>query len=94
MLKQDTKTHSKFLKVFNRDELNDIIDNATVVTESCIIISTEDNFFELSAYLDGNLDVYCNDNKDGTSKQLTKDEFMKLYKNSPSMELEHIIIDE
>ena len=59
-----------------------------------IIISTKDNFFELSADMDDSLDIYCNDNKYNTGSQLTKEEFMKFYKNTPLMEMPHINIDE
>jgi hypothetical protein len=86
--------NQKFLEVFSEDELNDIINNATVITKNCIIISTEDHFFELSADRGDTLDIYCDSNINDTNKQLTKDEFMKLYKKSPLVEMQHINVDE
>jgi len=86
--------HQRFLDNFTIDELNDIVDNAMVVTQNCIIISTEDNFFELSADIGDTLDIYCDSNKDDTDKKLTKDEFMKLYKNTTLMKMQHINVDE
>ena len=86
--------HQRFSDVFANEELEDIIKAAMVVTEKCIIISTEDNFFELSADIGDKLDIYCDSNKNDTQVQLTKDEFIKLYKSSPLMEMQHINIDD
>lgn len=94
MSNEKIELHQRFLDTFTIDELNDIIDNATVVTQNCIVISTEDNFFELSADIGDTLDIYCDSNKNDTGRQLTKDEFMKLYKNSPLMKMQHINVDE
>jgi len=86
--------HQNFLDTFTIDELNAIVDDATVVTQNCIVISTEDNFFELSATNGNHLDIYCDNNKYDANRQLTKDEFMKLYKNSPMMKIHNININE
>lgn len=94
MSNEKPEFHQRFLDTFSIDELNDIIDNATVVTQNSIIISTEDNFFELSAGVGSGLNIYCDSNENDTNSQLTKEEFMKLYKNSPLMKMQHIIVDE
>ena len=94
MSNKNIEFHQRFLDTFTIDELKDIVDNATVVTENSIIISTEDNFFELSADIGDSLDIYCDSNKNDTNMQLTKDEFMQLYKKSPLIKMQHISIDE
>jgi molecular chaperone DnaK (HSP70) len=94
MSNEKIEFHQRFLDTFTIDELNDIIENAMVVTKNSIIISTEDNFFELSANESDTLDIYCDSNKDDTNKQLTKDEFMKLYKDSSLIEMQHINVDD
>ncbi len=94
MLNTELEFHQRFLDIFTIAELNDIVDNAMVVTQNRIIISTKDNFFELSADMGDSLDIYCNDNKNNTGSQLTKEEFMKLFKSSPLMEMPHINIGE
>lgn len=94
MKNEQMKFHQNFEGIFTNEELEDIVENATVVTENSIVLSTEDNFFELSLGIGDSVDIYCDSNNDDTNKQLTKDEFMKLYKNSPSMQMKHIIIDE
>jgi len=94
MSNENIELHQRFLDTFTIDELTDIVDNATVVTKNSIIISTEDNFFELSADIGDSLDIYCDSNKNDKNIQLTKDEFMQLYKKSPLMKIEHISIDE
>ncbi|RLA84628.1 MAG: hypothetical protein DRG78_00995 [Epsilonproteobacteria bacterium] len=93
---QDNKIefHQRFLDIFTNKELGDIINNATVVTKNCIVIATEDNFFELSADIGDKLDIYCDNHTNKSAKQLTKDEFMLSYKNSPLMEVSHININE
>jgi len=94
MSNENIEFHQRFLDTFTIDELNDIVDNSTAVTENSIVIFTEDNFFELSADIGDNLDIYCNNNKNNTNMQLTKDEFMQLYKKSPLTKMQHISIDE
>lgn len=84
---------AKLLKVFSEDECNAIVDSATVVTETCIIISTEDNFFELSGGEGNRVNIYCNSSKNNIDNQITKDAFLKLFKNSPLMEMQHINVD-
>lgn len=93
MIDKKIEFHQRFLDTFTIDELNDIVDNAMVVTQNSIIISTEDNFFELSPGSGDSLDIYCDSNKNDTNKQLTKDEFMTLYKGSESVEIPHINVD-
>ena len=90
----EIKFNQFFLDIFTNEELKDIVANAMVVTENCIIIQTIDYFFELSANVGDKLDIYCDANKNDTQAQLTKDEFIKLYKSSPIMQMEHICIDE
>ena len=88
------KFHKIFLDIFTEKELEDIVEDSIIATSACIIISTDDNYFELSADTENKLDIYCNSNKNGTEKQLTKEEFMILYKKSPFLKLQHINIDD
>jgi len=83
-----------FLTKFTDEELSDIVEDAMVIAKNCIIINTTNNFFELSVDSENKLDIYCNSNENDTEQQLTKDEFMKLYKDSPLKELHHIKVDE
>jgi len=94
MPNKNSKLHQIFSDTFTLDELNDICDNATVVTQITIMLSTKDNFFELSADGSDKLNIYCNNNHDSTEKQLTKDEFMKLYKESSLVDIHIINVDE
>ncbi|UFH58482.1 hypothetical protein [Sulfurovum mangrovi] len=77
--------NSKFLKVFSEDELKDIIDNATSISADCIVIAIENNYFELSADVDDELDIHCDEHNNSSARKLSKDEFMRLYKSSPLM---------
>ena len=72
-------------------ELDDIIENATVITNSSILLSTKEHFFEL----------YTNDEKlkifsyiGDKESYINKAEFMKLYKSSDIQEIKHICVDE
>ncbi len=85
--------NAKFLELFSSDELADIVENATAVSEDCIVITTEDNLFELRADRGDVLEIYCDDHRNDTGRQLTKDEFMHLYKNSSLMETYHKEMD-
>ncbi|MDD3591869.1 MAG: hypothetical protein PHO65_04475 [Sulfurovum sp.] len=85
MLDGKIVVNPKFLKVFSEDELKDIVDNATSISENCIVIATENNFFELSADTSDGLDIHCDEHNNSSARKLSKDEFMKLYKSSPLM---------
>ena len=93
MSNEEIEFHQMFLDTFTKEEFKDIIRNAMVTTENVIIISTEKNFFELSANMGSELNIYCDSNNDDTKMQLTKDEFMKLYKDSPLIDMQHISAD-
>ncbi len=94
MQREKTTLHQKFLEFFSRDELEDIVKNSAVVSDNCIIIQTQENFFELSIDIGKKLDIYCNNNSNAIERKLSKDEFLKLYKVSPLMEMHYINIDE
>lgn len=80
MLDKKIVVNSKFLKVFSEDELKDIMDNATSISTNCIVIATENNYFELSADIEDVLDVYCDEYNNSSAKKLSKDEFMSYIK--------------
>ena len=87
--------HKFFLDTFTQEELEDIVAHAEMISKNVIIISTEDNFFELSADTGDELEIFCESNSsDNMQKQVTKAEFIKLYKNSPLMKSLHMSIDE
>ena len=85
MLNNEIVVNTKFLNVFSKDELKDIMDNATSISADCIVIATENNFFELSADMGDELDIYCDEHNNSSARKLLKDEFMMLYKSSPLM---------
>lgn len=94
MLYKKIVVNSKFLKVFSEDELEDIMDNATSISADCIVIATENNYFELSADVGDELDIYCDEHNNSSARKLLKDEFMKLYKNSPLMDTVKLSLNE
>jgi len=90
---ESDKFYQSLLDNFTKEELQNIINDASVIAENCIIISTQDIFFELSL-CKSNLDIYCFNNEDNTEGALTKIEFMKLYKNNKIEEMHFIFLDE
>ena len=90
MTNTNIKFNQKFLDIFSTDELEDIIDNAISFNANCIIIATETHFFELSADMGNELDIYCDGHSNDTAKKLRKDEFMKLYKSGILMNSEKV----
>lgn len=85
MLDKKIVVNSKFLKVFSEDELKEIMDNATSISADCIVIATENNYFELSADMSNDIDIHCDEHNNSSARKLSKDEFIKLYKSSPLM---------
>ena len=73
--------HKIFYDTFTKEELNNIIVHATSVTENLIILLVNDNYFELSTDLEDKIDIFYYGNNT-VKKQLTEDEFKKLYQNS------------
>jgi len=94
MLEEKIDLHQRFLDVFTDEELEDIIENAMVITENCIMINTKDYFFELSSDIRDKLDIFCYNSINSSEGKLTKIEFIKLYKSSLLMEMQHINIDD
>ena len=94
MLDNEIVVNAKFLNVFSKDELKDIMDNATSISTDCIVIATENNYFEPSADVDDALDIYCDEHNSSSARKLSKDEFMKLYKSSPLMGTVKLSINE
>lgn len=94
MLDNEIVVNAKFLNVFSKEELKDIMDNATSISADCIVIATENNFFELSADMGVELDIYCDEHNNSSARKISKNEFMKLYKSSPLMGTVKISINE
>ncbi|UPT76670.1 hypothetical protein MN086_06335 [Sulfurovum sp. XGS-02] len=94
MLEKKIVINSKFLKVFSEDELKDIMDNATSISADCIVIATENNYFELSADVNDELDIHCDEHNNLSARKLSKDEFMTLYKSSPLMSTVKLSLNE
>ena len=79
--------HPLFLENFTQEELDDLAENCFCVGYICIVIITDKYFFELSADLGSELDIYYEENEwdcvnEVVSDTLSKDEFMRLYQQS------------
>lgn len=83
--------NKNFLNFFTQKEMEDIVDTSTVVSDNTIVVDTKDYFFELSVGKES-LEIFCY--QDSEEKYIDKDEFMKLYKSSLSIEIQHICVDE
>ncbi|SFP84773.1 hypothetical protein [Hydrogenimonas thermophila] len=53
--------HPKFFEVFNEDELKEIYERSFCGTEECYVIFNQKYFFELSADIDDELEIYCDE---------------------------------
>jgi len=84
----------KFLDSFTKEEMKDIVDNATVVIENCIMINTKDYFFELSIDNNEEVDIFCYSSVDSSENKLSKLEFIKFYKSNQIEEIDIINIEE
>ena len=79
--------HPLFLENFTQDELDDLAENYFCIGYDCIVIITDKYFFELSADVGAELDIYYEETeRDSVSEivggTLTKEEFMQLYQQS------------
>ena len=94
MLNETTNIHQRFLDVFTDVELEDIVENAVVVTNNCIVINTKDYFFELNIDSNKEVDIFCYNSVDGSENKLSKLKFMKLYNSNNKEDMDIINIDE
>jgi len=70
--------HPKFFEVFNEDELKEIYERAFCGTEECYVIFNQKYFFELSADIDDELEIYCDECETyDKGEVIDKDEFLK-----------------
>jgi len=53
---------AKFLELFTQEELKEIIEAASIYSKECIVIFTQKYFFELSADMGSNLELYYDHN--------------------------------
>jgi|GEM_PF-2029080 len=84
----------KFHDIFSDDELLEILHKAMAYSEKVIIITTEQNFFELSADLGDSLEIYADfhGNLD-SGRVLDKETFLYLLRSSPPMEAQTFTVD-
>jgi len=83
--------NKKFLDFFTQNEMDDIVDNSSAISDNSIVIDTKNYFFELSVS-DKNIEIFCY--ADEKERYINKDEFMALYKSSTIETIKHICIDE
>ena len=93
-LSEPIELHQRFNDTFTFDELKEILDRASVISDYSILISTKKYFFELSADIGNSLDIFCYDNENHSEKKLTKEEFIKLYQISLVQTMDCIILDD
>lgn len=94
MLKEKINIHQRFIDVFTDEELEDIVENAVVVTNNCIVINTKDYFFELNIDYKEEVDIFCYNSVESSENNLSKLEFMKLYNSNNKEDMDIINIDE
>ena len=71
------KSNKKFLNFFTTEEMIEIENNAMVISDNCIIITTDKYFFELS--VDKSLEIFCMNEIDNSEDIITKEQFIKLF---------------
>lgn len=78
-----TQLDAKFVELFKKKELEEIVEAASVYSKECIVIFTQKYFFELRAdNKDKNLELYYDHNyKNGVGGLLTKEEFLNLLRS-------------
>jgi len=84
----------KFYQVFSQEELDTISQNATALSHDVIVIATDEYFFELSADVGEELEIYCDNYSDNTARTLNKEEFLKLYQSSPLLDVVDVEMEE
>jgi hypothetical protein len=91
------RLNHKFYDTFNKDELQEVIDKASFVSSNAIVISAGNYFFELSADVDGELEIYYeydDDNSKRKSGFFSKEEFLEKLKKLEKNEIPIIQINE
>lgn len=86
--------NEKFYELFTAEELEEIVEHAMALSESVIIIATNLHFFELSADMSDELEIYCDEHVNGSGLKLTKEAFLKLYKSSDLMDTVELSLEE
>ena len=71
------KSNKKFLNFFTQEEMIEIENNAMVISDNCIIITTDKYFFELS--VNKFLEIFCMNEIDNSEDIITKEQFIKLF---------------
>jgi len=71
-------SNKKFLNYFTNEEMIKRENNAMVISDNCIIITTNKYFFELS--VGKSLEIFCMNEIDKSEKDITKEQFIKLFK--------------
>jgi hypothetical protein len=86
--------HPKFFEVFNEDELKEIYEKSCCGGYSCYVIFNEKYFFELSADLGDELEIYCDECESNENGEiLDKEEFFKRLRAYPLQEVKVIEVD-
>jgi predicted permease len=73
-------SNKKFLNFLTNEEMKEIENNAMVISDNCIIITTDKYFFELS--VDKSLEIFCMNEIDKSENDITKEQFIKFFKES------------
>ena len=84
-------SNKKFLNFFTNEEMIEIENNAMVISDNCIIITTKKYFFELS--VGESLEIFCMNEIDNSEDTITKDNFIKLFKKSIVVDMPIIEVD-
>ena len=86
--------HPKFFEVFNEDELKEIYDRAFCGTEECYVIFNQKYFFELSADIGDELEIYCDECATyDKGEVIDKDEFLKRLRAYPPRDGKIVEVD-
>lgn len=86
--------NSKFRDIFTQKELQEIVKYASTYSEECIVIMNEKYFFELSADMSDDVEIYCDEHENSTGRLISKQEFMEIYRSDKPTEMMHVTIDD
>ena len=84
-------SNKKFLNFFTNEEMIKIENNAMVISDDCIIITTDKYFFELS--IGKSLEIFCINEIDKSEDTITKEQFVKLFDKCTTTTIPIIEVD-
>ena len=86
------KFNEKFLKFFSNDELQKILEKASIYCENVIYVSLDCGDIEISADIKEEIDIWFLDNN-FQEKILSKDELLELITKCEKKEIECFVVD-